>query len=109
MNFFKLFLILAVIGLLSCKSNTKTQSETAEINIPVEKYEVKIEGMTCTGCEQTIQSAVNSLEGVKSTTASHVDGQAIVEVEEGKYDSIAIKKKIEETGYTYLGFNTSSE
>ncbi len=104
-----MFSTLALILLFSCKSNTNTQSESTDINIPVVKYEVKIGGMTCNGCEQTIQTSVNSLDGVKSTEASHVDGLAIVEVEEGKFDSVAVRNKIEESGYTYLGFNTLSE
>ena len=35
-------------------------------------------GMTCTGCEQTIQGAIEKVPGVGSVTASHQDGKITV-------------------------------
>lgn len=35
---------------------------------------IKVSGMTCTGCEQTIKSALSSLEGVQSVQANHKTG-----------------------------------
>jgi copper chaperone CopZ len=108
--FLYFFLIsIATLTIISCKSETKTTEETKTVSIPVEKYEVLIDGMTCTGCEQTIQTAVNGLDGIEKVTASHIKGDAIVEVQKGKFDSLAIKSKISEAGYTVTGFKTMNE
>lgn len=103
------FILIAPIAIISCKSNTNTTEEVKTISIPTEKYEVLIDGMTCTGCEQTIQTAVNGLDGVEKVTASHEKGDAIVEVQKGKFDSLTIKSKISEAGYIVTGFKTMNE
>ena len=109
-EFLHFFLVLIVLTeLISCKSNTKISEEVKTTSIPTEKYEVLIDGMTCTECEQTIQTAVNGLDGVEKVTASHEKGDAIVEVQKGKFDSLTIKSKISEAGYVVTGFKTMNE
>lgn len=94
---------------LSCKN---TQNEAVVEDTPIIEtisVEVKIEGMTCSGCEQTIETAVKKLTGVESVEASHVNGNAIIKVEPSKLDTTKIKKSIEDSGYKTLAFNNSEK
>jgi copper chaperone CopZ len=112
MNYLKIFSLLTITLIMSCKSDKSVDEESKSITaieIPVEKYNVKIEGMTCTGCEQTIQNVVSGFEGIKKVEASYEKGYAIIEAEEGKLDTLAIKEKVSESGYQILSFNTLPE
>lgn len=101
-----LSILVLLSTLIACKSSHDKSTKT---NIPLEKYEILVDGMTCTGCEQTIQTAVSGLEGVEKVTASHEKGIAVVEIQEGMFDSLAIKSKITESGYTVTGFKNLAQ
>jgi copper chaperone CopZ len=73
----------------------ETPAQTATIDLA-------IEGMTCTGCENTICSNLEKLPGVKSVTASHTGGNAIIEFEPGKVDTLKIKETVDGLGYRAL-------
>jgi copper chaperone CopZ len=64
--------------------------------------DLSIEGMTCTGCENTICSNIEKIPGVKSVTASHTGGNAIIEYEPGKVDTLKIKEAVDALGYKAL-------
>lgn len=51
----------------STLSSSQEPSQTPSMTI-------KVSGMTCTGCEETIQSTLNPIEGVKSVQADHKTG-----------------------------------
>jgi len=67
--------------------------------------EVRIEGMTCTGCEQTIQRRVGKLEGIKSVTATFTDGRAVIEYYPGIVDTLKMKDAITGSGYKPIKFS----
>ena len=102
-----ILLATALIFSLSCKNNPSESTEKTDSNIETISMEVKIEGMTCTGCEQTIENAVKQLAGVESIKASHENGNAIIQVEPTKMDTTLIKRAIDESGYKTLAFITS--
>ncbi len=63
-----------------------------------------IEGMTCVKCEKKVEDALSGLDGIKSTSASFKDGEAIV-----KYDPEKVSKgKIVET-LTKAGYKATSK
>ena len=66
--------------------------------------EVSIGGMSCTGCEQTIQNNVGKLEGIKSVKASFTTGTAIIEYFQGMVDTTKIGEAIKGSGYTVKKF-----
>jgi len=70
----------------------ETPAATATIDL-------SIEGMTCTGCENTICSNLEKIPGVKSVTASHTTGNAVIEFEKGKVDTTKIKETVDGLGY----------
>ncbi len=103
----KTFNILFVLFLISfsCKS---PKEKTTVHESKTQSFEVKINGMTCSGCEQTIENVVSSLSGVKSVDVSHVSGNALISVDPDLADTLTIRKKIDETGYTTVAILSKS-
>jgi copper chaperone CopZ len=97
-------LIVIVFLAISCSGNKSkgVKDETAQNPSLIE---VSIKGMTCTGCEQTIQTRVGGLEGVKSVKASFVTGKAMIEYLPGVTDTVKIKEMITGSGYGVVKFN----
>jgi copper chaperone len=61
---------------MSC---TNTEAPEAEINPDyVISVQLKVTGMTCGGCENTIQTKLSELPGVDSVKASHIDSSTLV-------------------------------
>lgn len=94
--------ILATLLLISCSRGKK--AEKTDLQIEPLFIEVSIGGMTCTGCEQTIQAGITRLEGIKSVKASYVAGNAMVEYYPGITDTVKIKAAIKGSGYTVKKF-----
>lgn len=100
---YSVILIFTLIMLtVSCGGNKKEKSPETGIASVIE---VKIEGMTCTGCEQTIQRSVAKLEGIKAVTATFTDGRAVIEYYPGSVDTLKIKDAITGTGYKVIKFS----
>lgn len=91
-------LIILVFSLSSCGGKTPG-AEKEKVSEETAKMEVSIGGMTCTGCEQTIQANIGKLEGIKSVKASFTVGNAIIEYYPGIIDSLKIKEAITGSGY----------
>lgn len=66
-----------------------------------EKY--RIEGMTCSGCENRIENAVGKLEGVESVRASSANSEATVVYDPAKTGPDDFKKAVENLDYRFLG------
>lgn len=72
------------------------QADSSEIV----KVELKIAGMTCTGCEVSVDNLLKSETGVISAKSSYKTGLAEVEFDKSKVLAEQLKKKIEnELGY----------
>ncbi len=61
---------------------------------------LKVEGIECQGCENRIQNAVKTIEGVEKVVASHENGTVVVNADE--VDVEEIKEKIEDLGFTVV-------
>lgn len=92
---FVVFLYFAI----SCSGNSK-KVEKGNAELAAARIEVSIGGMTCLGCEQTIQKNVGKLEGIKSVKASFTIGNALIDYIPGVADTSKIKSAITESGYT---------
>jgi copper chaperone CopZ len=91
-------LILSVIVVFSsCQGNKNADGGKKEI--VTASVEISIKGMTCTGCEQTIQTGISKLKGVESVKATFTDGKAIVVYVPGETDSLKMKEAITSRGY----------
>jgi copper chaperone CopZ len=97
------FLILLFVA-VACNGRKEAPAEMF-IGEP-SSIEVSIEGMTCTGCEQTIQNNVEKIKGVKSVKASWKEGKALVEFFPEMTDTLEIKDAVTGSGYKVNHFNT---
>lgn len=102
--FFSIFLS---IFLFSCnrvntvldeKGNKPTAAQTENIKT----IKLDVSGMTCEGCENTIESALTKVEGVASVEASHINAIATISFDSTKLEEVTIAQKINETGYKVL-------
>jgi copper chaperone CopZ len=104
-----IFLVSAIIYSCNGKKTSQADTPTTELKVDLQTYNIAIEGMTCTGCEQTIQNSVLAIEGVDSISASHLAKSAIVSFDPQKTDTSAIKEAITKSGYEVLGFSENNE
>lgn len=58
----------------------------------------KVEGMMCGGCENRVQNALKTLDGVKNVVASHTKGTVTVTLNK-EIDRNVVKEKIQDIGY----------
>lgn len=90
--------ILSSISFFSC-SNTKKSEAKSEL----QTYIFNVEGMTCSGCEQTIQANLINIEGVDAAKASHTEKTAIITFDIYKTDTTSLKEAIASSGYEVIG------
>ena len=96
--------LILVIGLTSCKNETKQEKETSETKIEVSKdmamadISFGVRG-NCGMCKKTIEKAVNKVDGVSSANWD-VDKKKIdVSFDDTKTDEMAIHNAIAASGY----------
>jgi len=65
----------------------------------IQTAEFKIEGMTCTACQEHIKSEVDKVNGIISSDASYKKGNALVQFDSTKTTVQVIKKAINSTGF----------
>ena len=86
---------------LSLKSDCKTQRNNMEKNIKKETY--LIEGMSCSGCERTVQRVIGNLEGVASSKADLTTSTVSLEYDPEKVSIDKIKDAVDKIGYKFVG------
>ncbi|MFB6258781.1 MAG: mercuric transporter MerT family protein [Flavobacteriales bacterium] len=65
---------------------------------------LKVEGMTCTGCEKSVESALGQKQGVIRAKAKYEEGQALVRFDPKKVRKKELVKSIENgPGYDVIG------
>ena len=85
-------------GLQNLKSYVNEQ-----VNMNPVEVTLHIEGMTCTGCENTIKKRLGKLPGVMDVKASHQEAQAVVKVDSAGFNYPDFEEAIKEAGYTTSG------
>lgn len=79
----------------------KTESQTIVTDqSKIQKVEFKINGMTCSGCEEHVNHEVTQLTGIIKTSVSYENGNAIIDFDQAQTDIEEIEKAIEKTGYS---------
>ena len=67
------------------------------------KIEIKISGMSCTGCENRVENVLKNIENVESVNANYTTG--IVEIGTNDIKNLdidVIKEALEDLGYDIL-------
>jgi copper chaperone len=49
----------------------------------MEQYDFTVEGMSCTGCEETVSTAIRRVEGVHRVEAEHETGVVVITADGG--------------------------
>lgn len=62
---------------------------------------LKVEGMACSGCENRVQNALKTIEGVEDVKARYIDKRVKITFNQDVSKSI-LKEKIEELGYEVI-------
>ncbi|MCX6272876.1 MAG: cation transporter [Bacteroidetes bacterium] len=97
------FLLLLAATITACHHSKDNKTPAAGIAVAgLKTVEMKVKGMTCSGCETTIQTNVAKMEGVKEVKASYTDGKAVVTFDSTKTNKIAIAQMIRNCGYEVL-------
>lgn len=68
----------------------------------MQKIVLQVEGMMCGMCESHVNEAVRKAFDVKKVTSSRSSKETVILAEQ-EIDTEALKKAIEETGYTVTG------
>jgi copper chaperone CopZ len=105
-------LLFAIIATSCGNKGTKTEpqaepqvvAEDIHTNDHLHYIQVAVEGMTCEGCENTVKGAIEKIEGVKMSSATHVDKYALAGYDEVTPDTAALREAITTAGYTVTGF-----
>lgn len=63
----------------------------------MEQYELTVEGMSCTGCEKRVTTAVKQVGGVHRADADHEAGTVEITAEDGTEDTV--RAAIYDAGY----------
>ena len=108
------FLIVACFFLVFGCSNGGTKKSAPEVkplvsqSVKTVALELSIQGMSCAGCEETVQSGLTSLKGVKQVKANYRNGKAYVEFVPEIVDTVQMKEKITSSGYAVAGIKSIS-
>jgi copper ion binding protein len=63
------------------------------------KETYNVEGMTCSGCERTVQKVVGNVEGVSSSKADLASNTVTVEFDPSKVTPEKLKEAVGRVGY----------
>lgn len=98
-----IFIILSLtIFAFACSSNCCKKESTSTT------IQCSIEGMTCTGCETTIKSKLEAVEGVKVTEINYETGKATISIANSDVAPAQLCKLVDEAGYK-CNMNASSD
>ena len=91
-----LFFILAITA-FGCQNAPKASKMDGN---PKVYLEIAVDGMTCSGCEHTVQGALTAIDGVDSAFASHIDKEVKVLVDTSRVSLKEMQKAINAKGYS---------
>ena len=63
------------------------------------KTEFKVQGMTCGGCERSVQNALTGQKGVVAAKADRVSGTVVVEFDPAQIQQAALAQAITAAGF----------
>ncbi len=97
-----LFIIASNLMITSCTYFSKKPTKTIIINEKdIVHSKINIKGMTCVGCEVTLENNLTKIDGVIDIKASHTNNEAII-----TYDSTKTNLKIITKTITNIGYKT---
>jgi copper chaperone CopZ len=104
-----LFLMLPLVWACQGPKTSSSQESVTEAAATTISYELSVEGMTCTGCENTILNAIKTVEGVSAVKASFENALVTVSLNTENADTAAIRQQIINSGYNPTGYFNKTE
>jgi len=107
----KKLIVIAFLAIIATSCSSKhgvKETAVKTATVANKTVNLNVEGMSCTGCENTIKDAVGKVAGVTSVTASHTDGLAVVKYDSTKTSIRNISDAITNAGYTVKGEKASA-
>lgn len=80
-------------------SATGDKNTTDNFDVTLVDAVIKCEGMTCTGCEGTVEKSVLALNGVKEVKADHINKTVTVKYSKDEVTQEKLENAITEVGY----------
>ncbi len=96
-----LFLAFISLSIISCSSQQESEKVVIKKSNVI-KQVLGVDGMTCMGCEITLEKNVSEILGVVSVKASSDDKQVVVQYDKTKTNLTQIIKTIKKAGYIPL-------
>lgn len=84
------------LGAAACAPKQAPKEKAAPVWV---EANLKVEGMTCDHCEESIQKGVAELAGIDSISANHEDSTAFVKFDTTQTNLGEIAKAIEKRGF----------
>ncbi len=72
-------------------------------NSEIKEITLRVGGMTCASCAQTIEKSLGEVDGVESASVNLATGKATVKYDPGRVDEDKISETIEDSGYEPMG------
>lgn len=98
-TFLYLFFI-AASSMTACDTGPNGSASSGAVVAEATTVQLSVQGMTCTGCEQAITSALLQLPGVTEAGADHQAGSAWAKVAAGGAAPATMASTVSELGYT---------
>ncbi|HIP37153.1 MAG TPA: mercuric transport protein MerTP [Crocinitomix sp.] len=94
-------IIMMMFPYYSSNFYSQNHKEIIDVNTQnVQTVKLKIDGMTCSSCEEHINYSINQLKGIIKVNSSYEKGYSEVKFDKSKIGIEDIKKAINSTGYT---------
>lgn len=93
----RFFLAVALFAfMVACAPKQAPKTDAKPVLV---EAKIRVEGMHCTDCENSIAKGVLQLAGIDSIQANHLDSTAFVRFDSNKTNLAEISKAIEDRGF----------
>ena len=92
-------LIILSLFFASCSQNNEEEKTVIVKKSDIVLKKIGVDGMTCMGCEVTLEHAISKIEGVTHVKASAKNASAEISFDKTKTDLDTISKTIQDSGY----------
>jgi mercuric ion transport protein len=107
-----IWICIIAIMLFACKAKTTESAASESLTASdliinpgaLVQMDLSVEGMTCTGCENTINEGVSEIAGVVEVSSSFKDGRTFVKYDSTQTNIDKISRVINEKGYNVKEF-----
>lgn len=100
------YLLIISMTFLSCNQTTSVATEEEKGDVKTytanATIEIPVSGMTCEGCENSVETALCKIEGVTAVEASHTKATTIISYDSTMVDTELLAKTINKLGYQAL-------